>query len=71
MKSQILITPAKAVFIVALLHPVIIGLLYNTGREGMYVDLIVVMYLGLGNVFCETIIGLFIWLFFEKPIDIF
>ena len=37
----------------------------------MYVDLIVVIYLGLGNVFCETIIGLFTWILFEKPIDTF
>ena len=66
--SQILAC-AKVTYIVALTHPIIIAFLYNTGQRGMFVDLAVVLYLGLGNVFCETVIGVVAWLLVEYPIN--
>ena len=61
---------SKGVYLVALLHPIIICLLYDTGQEAMYVDLQVVLILGLGNVFCELIISQFGYLFFEWPMEV-
>ena len=59
---------AKTTYFVALAHPIIIALLYNTGQKGMFVKLPVVLYLGLGNVACETVIGVAAWLMLEYPV---
>lgn len=56
-----------AVYIVCVVHPIVIALLYNTSQDPMYISFPVVLYLGLGNVFCETIIGLLLYIVFEHP----
>ena len=68
LSSRVILACAKVTYFVALAHPIIIALLYNRGQHGMFVKLPVVLYLGLGNVFCETIFGLFSWIFLEYPI---
>ena len=55
------------VYIVCVVHPIVIGLLYNTSQDPMYIAFPVVLYLGLGNVLCGTIFGLILYILFEHP----
>merc|ERR1719498_1948042 len=51
LSSKNVLFVSKCVYIVAIIHPVVIGLLYNTVQDGMHVTYNVVIFLGLGNVF--------------------
>ena len=46
----------------------LIGLVYDTHQDAMYIDLHVVIYLGTGDVVCETIICVILYMAFEWPV---
>ena len=68
MQKPIILALGKVAFPVALLYPILIGLVYDTHQDAMFIDLHTVTYLGVGDVFCETIICLFVYMLLEFPV---
>lgn len=60
-------TMAKSTYIIALIHPVVIGLMYDTPQVGMYLDTHYITVLGAGNVVCNTFFGIILFCWMEWP----
>ena len=58
----------KITFVNAIISPIVIALLYNTGQDAMYVSFNVVLFLGLGNAFCCTVFSLIFLILIEFPV---
>ena len=57
----------KITCINCIISPIVISLLYDTGQDAMYVSFNVVLFLGIGNVFCCTVFSLILLVMFEFP----
>ena len=60
-------TMAKSSYIVAIIHPVVIGLMYDTAQQGLYLDTHYITVLGAGNVFMNTTFALIFFVWMEYP----
>lgn len=58
----------KLTFVTALITPIMVQLIYSQLPEGLFVYMIGVQELGIGNVICVLIAGLTLYLLFEFPI---
>jgi hypothetical protein len=60
-------TMAKTTYIVAIIHPIVIGLMYDTGQQGLYLDTHYITVLGAGNVCMNTCFALILFVWIEYP----
>ena len=68
MSTSLMRAVGKLSFLVALILPLAIGLLYNTQQDSVFMSLYVVMFLGLGNMACMIWWSFVSRILFEHPI---
>ena len=60
-------TMAKQTYLIAIIHPVVIGLMYDTPQVGMYLDTHYITILGAGNAVCNTFFAIVLFCWMEWP----
>jgi hypothetical protein len=59
---------AKSVYISSLLYPLIMGFIFNTKEQALFVDITLALFYTVGNLWLEFVIGSALFVFVEFPI---